>query len=48
MSGGPLDRLRSVLGHEAVVEAEGIPRVTPATAELRDSGGVNTSFRTEP
>jgi glycolate oxidase FAD binding subunit len=31
MNGDPLDRLRAVLGHEAVAESAGIPRVTPAT-----------------
>lgn len=33
MSGDALDKLRSVLGPEAVVDAAGIPRVTPATTE---------------
>jgi glycolate oxidase FAD binding subunit len=33
MSGDALDRLRAVLGHEAVAEVEGIPHVTPATAD---------------
>ena len=33
MSGDALERLRAVLGHEAVAEVEGIPHVTPATAD---------------